>query len=421
MRSYHIFLFVSLLFSASVLYGQNTLSSSAQIDSLVLESNQELTKPVVNFYIENSGSMFGYIPSQTKSDNDFVWAISSLLTNLSVSGFTDINKINKYYLNSKAFKQDDNTASFIKKVTTHNAQTFQGDLGATSMSHIFDLLVSTTGRDTISIVVSDFIISPGKGKNAENVLASEANAITTCINDKLSQSPDFAICAYRLTSRFKGRLYDCLDDSEYIDTVRPYYIWIMGSKQQISRFNQIVKITKANNTNAIINEHIFFGSKNIKSPYYRIIQKTSGQIQPVQKKGQPVNTIKKAKLQNGRFMLAIRVNLKEYSLLGGYLENVENYVIDNDNYSIVSIKKASEDGEYDMKIETTRPLSPANINISLKQTFPEWIKDFSVEECSQVARNLDKTYGVLTIFNAVNKAYNYNVENIFSITLSINK
>ena len=46
-----------------------------------------IIKPTVNFYLENSGSMFGYVTDG--SGNDFDRSLSSLLTQMTVSGYTD--------------------------------------------------------------------------------------------------------------------------------------------------------------------------------------------------------------------------------------------------------------------------------------------------------------------------------------------
>ncbi|MDD4729625.1 MAG: hypothetical protein PHN55_12855 [Dysgonamonadaceae bacterium] len=186
-------------------------------------------KPVINFYVENSGSMFGYVTDG--SGNDFDRSLSSLLTQMTVTGYTD--SLNMYYINSDIFYRDVEIPTFIKEITRTNQ--FQGNLGSTDMCQLFDSITSTVDDNNVSIMVSDCIFSPGKGVNAMNYIGAEKDCITLKLHEKV-KTRDLAFVVYRMISNFKGTYYDCEDNKTIINDDRPYFIWIIGTKENIAEF-----------------------------------------------------------------------------------------------------------------------------------------------------------------------------------------
>lgn len=377
-------------------------------------------EPVVNVYIDNTGSMFGYI----SHGNEFEWAISNLLTSINLSGFSRNENIHLYYINSEIFPYRGSVSSFINGVTVHNAQTYKGDLGKTCMSNFFSKVLNRTGSDTVSIIISDFIISPGKGSDAATVLASEKNAISGIVKSKINKQKDLTIAMYRLRSNFKGKFFDCLDAPKTINAERPYYMLVISSKPQIKEFKKNVpakSIDDGSGRSAVTNSYVFFNATTKKTPKYVVMSPSSGSV----KEG--ASGITKAKLgADGKFRFTVAVNLSKYSLLGKYLTEPSSYAISNNQYKIIKVTKVAGAGTtHKILIETESAPSPISLTISLKNKVPTWVADYNVDacDCGKIfdEENKDKTFGIKTITDAVFNAFYYNKQELTKFEISINQ
>lgn len=234
--------------------GGNIKKGETQSSSHSNSNGENLSqiKPIVNVFVENSGSMFGYI----SSGNDFDRSVSSLLTSIKVSEYSDI--VNLHYINNKVFKQNVDIPTFIRNTNIHNAQTWSGDLARTDMCALLDTVTSYVNSNAISIFVSDCIFSPGRGVDAQKYIGAEKDCITLTINQKL-RSNNVAFIVFRLTSEFRGNYFDCQDNATYITNQRPYYIWIIGTRENIAAFKQ--QIPKSRIEGQLQNSYTIFKSE----------------------------------------------------------------------------------------------------------------------------------------------------------------
>jgi len=368
-------------------------------------------KPIVNVYVENSGSMFGYI----STGNDFDRSISSLLTSIRVSGYAD--SINLFYINSRTFKQNVNIPTFIRNTNVHNAQTWPGNLGRTDMCALFDTVASNVKDNIISIFVSDCIFSPGRGVDASRYIGAEKDCITLNINQKL-RSQNLAFVVYRLLSEFNGDYYDCQDNVTSINNLRPYFIWIIGKRENIAAFKQKIPTTKIEGQ--LQNSYTIFKSESNLS--YAV------QLNPKIGSFERTNptTIKKTKKDNdsGKFMFSVGVDFSSLLVDETYLTNPENYKLTNPNYRIEIIKKLMGNHTHLIRVTTTANIiSPTKLTIQLKNNIPDWINEFSDETCTNINSNgmMKKTYGLKQMVNGIYAAYNYNDDILSEIIININQ
>lgn len=385
-----------------------------------ITANAQDEKPVVNVYIDNTGSMFGYI----SHGNEFEWAISNLLTSINLSGFSTDENINLFYINSAIFPYQGTVSSFINGVTIHNARTYKGDLGKTCMSNFFSKVLNQTGTDTVSIIISDFIISPGRGSDAATVLASEKNAISSVVKSKINKQKDLTIAMYRLKSNFKGKFFDCMDSPKNINTERPYYMWIIASKANISNFRSKVPskaIENGSGKSAVTNSYVFFNANTSKTPKYIVMSPSTGSV----KSG--ANGIAKAKLgTDGKFRFTVAIDLSKFSLLGKYLTETSSYAVSNSQYKVIKVTRVKGNGTtHKILLETSVAPTPCLLTISLKNKVPTWISSYNVDpsDCDKIfdLENMDKTFGIKTITDAVFNAFYYNKQELTKIDISINQ
>lgn len=368
-------------------------------------------KPIVNVYVENSGSMFGYI----STGNDFDRSISSLLTSVKVSGYSD--SINLYYINSRTFKQNVDIPTFIRRTNLHNAQTWPGNLGRTDLCALFDTVTSNVKDNTISIFVSDCIFSPGRGVVASRYIGAEKDCITLTINQKL-RSHNLAFVVYRLLSEFRGEYFDCQDNVTRINNQRPYFIWIIGKREHIAAFKQKIPTNKIEGQ--LQNSYTIFKSESNNSFAVQLNPKIGSfdRTNPT--------TIKKTKRDNnsGKFMFSVGVDFSSLLVDETYLTNPKNFKLNNPNYSIEIIKKQMGNHTHLIRVTTTANIiSPTRLTIQLKNNIPDWVEEFSDETCTNINSNgmMQKTYGLKQIVNGIYAAYNYNDDILSEIIININQ
>ena len=368
-------------------------------------------KPIVNIYVENSVSMFGYI----STGNDFDRSISSLLTNIRVSDYAD--SINLFYINSKTFKQNVDIPTFIKGINIHNAQTWPGNLGRTDLCALIDTVTSNVKDNTISIFVSDCIFSPGRGVYASRYIGAEKDCITLTINQKL-RSHNLAFVVYRLLSEFRGEYFDCQDNVTRINNQRPYFIWIIGKREHIAAFKQ--KIPTNRIEGQLQNSYTIFKSDSNVSYAVQLNPKIGSfnRINPT--------TINRTRRDNnsGKFMFSVGVDFSSLLVDETYLTNPKNFKLSNPNYSIEIIKRRMGNHTHLVRVTTTANIiSPTRLMIQLKNNIPDWIDEFSDETCTNINSNgmMQKTFGLKQIVHGIYAAYNYKDDILSEITININQ
>ncbi|GHT43189.1 hypothetical protein AGMMS49965_16460 [Bacteroidia bacterium] len=186
-------------------------------------------KPVVNVYIENSGSMDGYVKGKT----DFEHAVYSYLSDIKISGIA--NSINLFYINSKIIPHGSDIEDFIDKLEPTTFQKRGGNRGTTDIANVLKTVLKATNDKIVSIFVSDFVFSPGgKNKNADEYLINQQIGIKTDVAEHIKQFPQTAFTIYRLTSHFNGTYYNCYDAKTQINARRPFFIWLIGNVDYIA-------------------------------------------------------------------------------------------------------------------------------------------------------------------------------------------
>lgn len=377
-------------------------------------------KPVVNVYVDNTGSMFGYI----SKGNEFEWTISNLLTSINLSELTYDENIHLHYINSAIFPYRGTPANFLNGVTIRNASTYRGDLGKTCMSNFFSKVLDRTSGDTISIIISDFIISPGQGADATTVLAAEKNAISNIVKSALNKYPDLSVAMYRMLSTFNGKFYDCQDHYKQINTTRPYYMCVISNRSLISAFRSEVRYGSLDNghgESAVTNSYVFFNINSNRDPKYTILSTSSGHIIEGSK------GVKRVRLGNDKkYRFTIAIDLSQYGLLGNYLTQNSSYSLNNPLYQITKVEKMQGVGTtHRVHIETSTNPTPCQLTITLKNKVPSWVESYNVDsnDCDQVfnEENLDKTFGIKTIADAVFNAFYYNKSDLLKVAVTINQ
>ena len=185
--------------------------------------------PIINVYIENSGSMDGYVKGQT----EFEHIVYNYLVDLKQIGIA--KELNLYYINSKILPQQDDIKDFIEKLEPSSFKAKGGVRGTSDISKMIEDVLAEMNDSIVSIFISDCIFSPGKGKKADEYLNNQEIGIKNDIGNYFNNHPQFAVVGYRCVSQFEGYCYDKNDSGKYYKGSRPFYIWLFGGQGALNR------------------------------------------------------------------------------------------------------------------------------------------------------------------------------------------
>lgn len=381
------------------------------LKSPVIEAVSEFQKPIVNVYMENSGSMFGYVNGLT----DFEESVYSYLSDICLNS-TD--SMSLFYINSKIIPQKQKLSQtahikdFIEKLSPYHFVSAGGSLGTTDISDMMTSILSKTDERTVSIFISDCIFSPGKGKNAAKYLVNQQIGIKAAFLNKLKNNSDFCVKAYRLNGRFNGKYYNRLNNATIINDIRPFYIVLMGREELINNVTKKVPEGKIKGRGV---EYSFTISNIAHKVGYEIAGFPKiGTFRKCMRtpKYHIVNAEKANKGKNqGKFMFTIGVDFSGLPIANDYLLNPENYTLSSNDYEL-SISTSKEKGKHSHLLSLT--LNPkvskpgkCDLKIALRKQLPSWVIQCTDEEglVIQDGDAMAQTYGLKYLFEGIYEAF----------------
>lgn len=366
--------------------------------------NVPAAKCVYNIYVENSGSMDGYV----KGITEFEQSVYSYLSDIKISDIC--SEMNLYYINSKMYKQPSDVADFIKKLEPNTFKAKGGNRKTTDLSNIIGDILDSHGRDTVSILVSDFVFSPGSGVNADEYLLNQQIGIKNHFALKQKSNPNLAMMLYQLSSKFEGLYYDRNNDPYNINHQRPFYMLIIGDSYNLIKLSNEISKDKIKGS-GVINSYSL--SKAFSNVGYGIL--------PTQKIGSfnldhsaPHTSIKEARIDrknpSTKFMLSIGVDFSKFLLDDDYLMDPSNYEISNKSFN-VSVDKAKNNTQYTHIVRLSLNPLLANLyrgplTIQLLRQPSAWCEHVTNPDDVGVQNiTTDKTYGFKYLVGGIYDSY----------------
>ncbi|MGO4921397.1 hypothetical protein [Maribacter spongiicola] len=399
----------------------------------------------VKLYIENSGSMFGYVNGRTQ--------LKDMLQNLLVDLKYEYNEdnIEIYFVNTKIHNNPIKTGviNFADKLSPNSIKI--GQTGSSDLNDIFRQVTSEIEENSVSILVSDFIYSIKKG-NTVNLLG-EQQALTRNVfltADKEGQK--LTTNVYQYTSDYDGKYYDFNDDGKSFNGLRPYYLAVIGEQSTIKQFTKQIG-PKFPKYKGYSNEYLLT-AEDFKVEDFTVLSSTYnvGRIKPV--RGSEINgQVRKIEVEDsGRgdvtFQMAIAVDLSSLAVTNNYITNIENYELENDDYTLFEIGQI-EDGNIIFSNGEKQPISKTDLNymafnathafifqstnpnsenlsFRLKNNIPQWVKESSLLDDTDLTINTNKqskTFGLDYLINGISEAYLQATKKVsyFDIDITIEK
>ncbi|WP_394747108.1 hypothetical protein [Spongiimicrobium salis] len=199
------------------------------LDSVSRENTT--SNPQINFYLETSLSMKGYVNTDVAGDYKLKDIVPYLITDLE----SKFSAIDLYTITDKPLKYTRNLSDFYNAL--RKGEIFTGK--SSRLHQIFQQMVEDVDSASVNIVISDCILDFGDEDNL-----AEGGLLTHGIYQKLGTEVSAAV--YKYTSDFNGNWYYDRKNTGGLNSPdlpkpyeniilhnRPFYIWVIGRQENL--------------------------------------------------------------------------------------------------------------------------------------------------------------------------------------------
>jgi hypothetical protein len=396
--------------------GNNKKSAEKKINS------KPFDKVNFNIYIENSGSMDGYI----SQPSEFKDVLRSFTTDIHPYFNSDPGL---YFVNNNgAFNQFPNNptpdySKFISDLSPNNSKLKFPPGGDSSIDEIINFSTQNM-KNKISIVFSDCVLSYKK-TGSEGAKTAEAR-IKSFMSDKIEKQ-NLSTIVIKFKSKFKGPYYNESNGGTKILVSkiinRPYYALIFGEtaylKYLLTKINFDkypgfeASYTLLANNNEVKHKSIITYKNKIGSFEFEKPASNMNIINAEEKKG------------STDFQFSINLNLNDLPFQNDFLMEKSNYFIDN-NFKVVSIEKLDDPDGYSHTIsfKTNSLKQISKLKFGINYSIPNWVaqtgsdKDDNPSDSTQQKQ----TFGFKYLMLGLSEAYVAKNDDLqLRIPITINK
>lgn len=371
----------------------------------------------INVFMENSGSMNGYLNDPS---TEFKNTVYSLLTRLKLLAGQD--SLNLYFVNKKEQPQfvnatNEDLESFKNKLNPSSFQAISG--GNTAESDLYAFMnkcLKRSDANNLSVLISDCIYSPGpKYPDAKTKLSEMRQGLFLQFSDAIRVN-DISALVLQFYGNFQGTYYNQLNDPVKIPSPirRPFYVWFIGTTTQIDALLKSKRLMELDGN--IVNKALFQKLNNPKVPDYRIITKALhgafGRDEIANKVLVDAEASRDEK-DKGKFGFEIAVDFTGSLQDLDYYDDASNYKVSDGSYKIEvarvkdNSEKSLQNKTHILKLYTSR-LVEGTLNVEVLARVPDWVETSSstndINFLDDTSQEL-KTFGLSALMNGFGDAF----------------
>ena len=356
--------------------------------------------------------MNGYVNGGTSI---FQQVVKEFLSGINNANFA--SKVNYNYINSRIIPKGNDLDQYITKLTPQSFAA-QGNTATTDIGGIFKTILEATDNNTISIFISDCIISPGRNNNPQAYARGQMTDVRDAIVGYINKYQDLACMVYQFDSGFNGTYYDYLNaPHRNVNMDRPFYIWVFGHTAHVA----MLKLSHVPDRD--------FRIAPIRNQWF-IFNTPLAEIQPENKYGLLLSTGAKngnytrvdattargiQKYNDGyRFSFGAYLGTANYLMGEDYIEDTDNYVhivskaTKQEFYGVIEKDEGSTSPYTNIfRVESEAPFQKGTFTLAFIPRVPKWVEACNDEDDRAFnGSNDDKTYGIINIFNGVFNGFN---------------
>jgi len=373
----------------------------------------------VKIYFENTLSMDGYINGNT----DFKDVFRELL--VAVDNEDKIDFETEFYLiNDKLIREDFKVGTTKIADALSKKSISKGSRGTSNFENVLNKVLENQEGDVISIVMADFIYSPGKDTNTPSAL----NKLKTYTKEAFLKAgittQNLETRIYSFTSSFDGIYYDINDKHITGIKHRPYYYFVIAPVGLMKVFDK--EIAPQLKKNGSFKNELIISSKNYSTIKYKVLTATSnnGRINP--RNGIEISSYPR----QGNLEFVVALDLTDLPVNDSYILDKSNYQI-NENIEVKDLGtfqgknivfreggkvpihasdlgKLQGNGFTHVILFKADGLVSEDIQFSLKKTIPYWVKEINSDDDRGIKNDSleqAKTFGFSSLVIGISEAY----------------
>ena len=379
----------------------------------VIEVNNSI--PNLNFYIEDGGSMEGFFFESSSFNNSVTEVFRKLSKKANKS---KLKLIQNKFLDTKVFDID--KTEIVKIISNLDKHKRPDKIGESNLKEMIKKCIQDTKNNSVSALVSDFIYFDSDAANFKSELA------------QILDDNNIDITILKFTSLFNGTyFYDKkLNKKEEINSIRPYYIWLFGSTQNLETLNTsdeslYKKLSGYENL-------MSFSKYDYNNDFdFTVLPNTckKGRFELDREKAtqNSVKGLKNIEFERSQnnFEFSIAVDLSKIPLNEDYITDTSNYNFKDGDYRILGVYKLMDmkfnNGNNEVAMVDQNYISnnkkythiitfqskgkiAKDIKLQLKKSIPNWMRNSSVET-ENIINNTNKTYKFSNFISALSEVY----------------
>lgn len=370
-------------------------------------------------FIENSGSMDGYVGavnSQLKSDLN---ALLSNIMTLKREGMPLVDSIALHYINSDVIPlKGVKVSAFTEGLSVTAFQQGGGERGTTSLQDLMARVQQATGKGEVSILVSDMILALSNGQSP----ASISTNIETLLRSQLADRADWSVVVWRMLSDFEGTYYQTGGKGTVWLTgvQRPYYIIFMGDREQLRTLLAEGQLPDNLPLLSRRTHRLSLEAKTHEVDYHIAPKAIVGSLNIDRQDKHSIASAERGTGKDGRRGFAFDLMLKRPALLQAKQDLLEvgNYALTPEGYQVTAVK---EQGEHlKLRIEGEGVIR-GDFQLSYIQKSPTWFDEVHAEQNSDIRASsaMKQTYGIRYILEGLLRPYETEAKQVFTLKFSI--
>ena len=343
---------------------------------------------VLNVYVENSGSMNGY----ACDGSEFKDAVYDYVSKLS----SCVQQTHLNFINSKVVPSREGLHDFIWGLTPNTIGKGDGSHANSQISNMLKTILAQTDKKAVSVFISDCILDVPQGA-ANSFFHLAQTDIGNAVRSRLVSDHDFAIEIIQLESKFSGNYFGADGVTKLSGQKRPYYIWVMGDKQNIAWLNSQISLTSI--PHGYLHCVAFSAPSQVGFDLFNQFLKTDTKQNSKDRK-----LVIKTKVNDG-YKVLVKCNL--YPALIDPQTLKDGSAIKTNDAMVTIVKAVTiDDNHWPHQIELSiGPNFKKGQMLTITNDVPAWVGQSNDDSGKDVLRNLDKTSGIKYIIQGVADAY----------------
>ena len=381
-------------------------SKSAENEIVPVKKEEPAVLEKVTFFIENSGSMFGYVNQANEFKNSLVGLAYLPEFDKAGKSFYFINGTSNPLKNSgiQINYVGDDPEIFKNQL---NQKSFNiGDVRFSDLNKMFEIALDSARENQISVLISDCIYDVGDDTDPLTALRIEIQKTQQAFRNRLDNE-NIQTLIIKASSKFNGPYYYASKrgSEKIFNEDRPFYILFFGKTDLLNK--SLTEQSIASKIEGRFETARFFINDEKNIPF---------QIVPsIDLKGEfKLDYKDKYKLTNakplkGEFQFAFATDFSSLPFSDSYLASISNYNCLYSNFNVVKVEKITKripgvEGTHIITVFTNKnPLG--DLEIVLKNVTPGWVMETDIENEDQI--DINHTFGFKFLMDAISEAYDY--------------